>query len=250
MEKVPVTIDNGSQQLVTGEAAEAARRQLAAESEAMRKKIGSGGSDKIRLTKKKTFKLPDGQESAEPLRVCVLDFVAYKAFYDRDFSEKNKVPPACFALAPVKLIELVPSANSPDKQSTQCGISGKSGCCPLNEFGSKGNGKACGDHYLLAVVGMDKPDSEMYTIQLPPKSVKYWEAYVQQTLREKPGLVAVSTEIWFDPDSEHQLLRFGRALDNPFIVEHMARRKSATARLLTEPDVSAYEPPPAKPGRR
>lgn len=226
--------------------ADDARKLLQEQSAAMKAKIGAGGGDKIRLTKKKTFKMPDGTESTpgDPLRVVVLDFVAYNAFYDRPFDPSGKTAayPACFALGAVKPNELVPSKASPDRQSEVCGQSGKSGCCPNNEFGSKNAGKACGNHYLLAVVGVDKPDSDMYVIQTPPKSGKYWEAQFQQVLASYPGLLAASMEIWFDEASDSQLLRFGNQQENPWLVQHMGRRAAATARLLREPDVSGYEP--------
>lgn len=245
-------IDGNTGQVVVGDGGvAAARQQLMDEAAKMKAKIGSGGGDKIRLTKKKTFKLPDGQETTPgtPLRVAVLDFVAFKTFFDRPYNDKDKTPPACFALGATKLIELVPHASSPDRQSPTCGVPQKSGCCPNNEFGTKGGGKICSDHYVLAVTGVDKPDGDMYTLQIPPTSVRYWEACVQQTLAQYPGLLAASLEIWFDPEKDYQMLRFGRPLDNPFLVQHMARRAVASARLLTPPDVSTYEKP-AKASRK
>lgn len=238
-------IDAGTGVVVGDGGVEAARKQLMDEAAKMKAKIGSGGGDKIRLTKKKTFKLPDGQETTPgtPLRVAVLDFVAYKAFFDRPYSDKDKTPPACFALAPTKLIELVPHPTAPDRQSPACGQPQKSGCCPNNEFGTKGGGKACGDHYILAVTGIGKPDEDIYTLQIPPTSVRYWEACVQQTMAQYPGLVAASIEIWFDQEKDYQMLRFGRPQDNPWLVQHMARRAGATARLSQAPDVSSYEKP-------
>lgn len=220
------------------------RAQLQADAEAMKAKIGGGGGDKIRLTKAKKFKLPSGEEHAGPLRVVVLDAVAFNAFFDRPYSDKDKTPPACFALDSVKPVDLVPSAASPEKQSDSCKA------CPNNVFGSKGAGKACGNHYLLAVVGLDKGDSPMYTIQLPPTSGKYWEAAVQ-AIRNKHGMAPIfqSMDVWFDPASEYQVLRFGNFEANPFLKEHALRRAEATARLLTEPDVSTYKPVPKKAGR-
>lgn len=218
--------------------------KLKAEAEAMKVKIGGGQGAKIRLTKSKKFKLPDGQESPGPLRVVVLDAIAYNAFYDRPFSEKEKTPPACFALGAVQPKDLVPSPTSPDVQSKACKY------CPNNVFGSKGAGKACGNHYRLAVVGIDKPDSELYELQVPAGSVKYWEAAVGQ-IRARYGLgpIVVSTEVWFNPDKEHQEIRFGNFEANPFLEQHMERIAEAKALIEAEPDVSTYKPLPKRGGR-
>jgi hypothetical protein len=211
---------------------------LKRQAEAMKAKIGAPSGDKIRLTKKKTFRLPNGQESAGPLRVVVLDFVSYNAYYDRPFSEKEMTPPACFALGSDPK-ELAPSDNSPDKQSDEgCGP------CPLNEFGSRGAGKACGNHRLLAVVeASDDPKAPIMLIQTSPTSIKHWDSYVAGVLASHPlGITSVTTEIWFDPDAESQVLRFGNPEENENIEIHAGRCEAALKRLMTEPDVSKYQP--------
>jgi hypothetical protein len=221
------------------------RKQLEDDAAKMKDRIGAPSGDKIRITKKKTFKLPDGQESAGPLRVVVLDFVSYNAFYDRPFSEGDKTPPACFALGAVKPTDLAPSNSSPDKQSAACKG------CPNNEFGSKGKGKACSNHYLLAVVeDSDNADAPIFLLQVSPTAVRHWEGYASQ-VAAKFGLgpICVSTEIYFDPSSDSPSLRFGNPEANKNIGIHAPRKAAATARLLTEPDVSGYEKP-GKKGRK
>ena len=218
--------------------------------EAMKAKIGGGVSDKIRLTKDKKFRLPNGVESSGPLRVVVVDFVAYNAYYDRPFSEKDKTPPACFALGNVKPINLVPSAGSPDKQNEKCGIPKAPGCCWANEFGTKGNGKACGNHYLLGVVELGDGDTPLYTVQLGPKTLKHWEKYVAAIeLQHSAPPIGVVTLISFDPDDKDQVLRFSKDGLNPHVAAHLDRQPLVLKRLLTEPDVSQYTPPPPAPGK-
>lgn len=222
------------------------RQRLEKEAAEMVKRIGSPGGDFIRLTRKKTFKLPNGQESAHPLRVVVLDFVAFKAFYDRPFSEDEKTPPACFALGRGKLKDMSPHESAPAKQSETCAD------CPNNEFGSKGKGKACGDHYVLAVVEpSDKPDAPVYLIKLSPTATRPWDAYVTNVLSAfGRGPIAVSTEIFFDPDDEYPTLRFGDPKPNEHLLLHLGRQEAATKRLMTTPDVSNYEAPKAKPAAK
>jgi hypothetical protein len=188
----------------------------------------------------KVFQLHDGRMSPGEMLLALLVFVSYNAFYDRPFSEKDKTPPACFALNQNPK-ELVPSETSPDKQSEACDG------CPNNEFGSKGAGKACGNHRLLAVVEPGpNPDSPILLIQTAPTSVKHWDAYASAVVA-KFGMtpIGVLTEIYFDPDQEYPTLRFGNPVPNPDVAVHLARQPAALKRLMTEPDVSQYAPPPA-----
>lgn len=226
---------------VTGDFAERMKQQAAV----MRAKIGAPAGDKIRLTKDKKFKLPNGVESGGPLSGVIIDFTAFNAYFDRPFSEKDKTPPACFALGAVKPKDLVPSASSPVKQHTHCG-SGQDGSdsCVNNFFGSKGAGKACGNHYMLGFVGPDdKADSPLYLIQLSPKSTKHWESYANGILMQT-GMppIAVETDIYFDPNETSQVLRFAKKGPNPNLELHASRQAAVMLRLLSEPDVSGYQP--------
>lgn len=220
------------------ESAEVIQERLKQQAEAMKAKIGAPGGDKIKLLKSKKFKLPTGVESSGPLRGVVIDFAAFNAFFDRPFSEKDKTPPACYALGAVKPKDLVPSAKSPVKQSEACKG------CPLNEFGSKGAGKACGNHYLLGFVEPgDDPNAQVYLIQLSPKSTRWWESYANGILmQEGTTPIGVVTEIFFDPNEESQVLRFNKGGKNPHVGLHLARQPAVLARLLVEPDVSGYQP--------
>lgn len=220
--------------------------ELKKQADAMRAKIGAPGGDKIKLTKTKEFVLPNGVKSKGPLKVVVVDFVAFNAFYDRPFSEKDKTPAACFALGAVKPNQLVPSERSPVKQSEACKG------CPLNEFGSKGGGKACGNHYLLGVLEpTENPESPLYLLQLSPKTTRHWETYSNGILMQEgmPPIV-VATEIYFDPNEDSQVLRFQKAERNANLGVHLARKESVLNRLLTEPDVSGYKAVPQPVARR
>ncbi len=222
--------------------AAAIRAQLAKDAEALGKRIQAPGGDKIKLTKKKTFKTPDGQESEGPLSVVILDFTSMNKFFDRPYKDGEVSPPACFAIGD-EPAALVPSANSPDVQSESCAK------CPNNEFGSKGNGKACGNHRILVVragVGDEgaNPDAPKMIIEVSPTSIKAFDAYVQmvRTQFQVPP-IGVVTDIFFDPASEYQSLRFGNPQPNENLDLHFQERAAATERLKAEPDVSKYEKP-------
>jgi hypothetical protein len=209
--------EEGQTNLPVDQAAiEAKLREQAA---AMKDKIGAPGGDKIRLLKTKKFKLPNGVESPGPLRGVVIDFVSFNAYFDRPYSDKDKTPPACFALASAKPQDLVP-----------------------NEFGSKGAGKACGNHYLLGFVepGGDA-NSPLYVIQLSPKTTKHWENYANGIqMQEGMPPISVETEIFFDPNEETQVLRFNKVGKNPHLAVHYGRQEAVLRRLLTVPDVSGF----------
>lgn len=214
--------------------------------EEMKAKIGAPGGDKIKLLKSKEFVLPSGVKSKGPLLVVVIDAVSFNAFYDRPFSEKDKTPPACFALGAVKPKDLVPSANSPDKQSDACKG------CPNNEFGSRGNGKACGNHYLLGCVEPSADaNTPLYLLQLSPKGTRHWEAYANGIMmQESVPPIGVVTEIYFDPNEDSQVLRFNKGSKNVNLAVHMARGDAVLRRLLAEPDVSGYTKPAAPAPRK
>jgi hypothetical protein len=211
-------------------------QQMEADARLMGSRIGAPGGDKIRFVEKQ-FKVPGLDVMSDRLRVVVIDFVSYHAYYDRIYSEKDRTPPACFALGSDPKA-MVPSERSPERQADACGE------CPYDEYGSKGAGKACGNHRILAVVepGAD-PQAPMYVMQLPPTSIKHWDAYAAAIAAQfKKGVYAVETEIYFDPTSKWPSPRFGDPSPNANLVVHFARRDAARARLMTEPDVADWQP--------
>jgi hypothetical protein len=226
------------------------RKQLADEAAAMKDRIKAPTGDKIKLTKGKKFKLPDGTESEGPLTVVVLDFVSTNTYHDRPYKEGEASSPACFAIGKLESDKLTPSPNSPDKQSDTCGE------CPNNEFGSKGDGKACKNGRRLAVIAGEgdlasDPKSPMWLLDVSPTAVKAWDAYVA-SIRTQYGMppVVVVTDVFFDPTSEFQSLRFGNPQPNANLEMHLTRRAAAVERLTQEPDVSKYEKPGKKAAKR
>lgn len=222
------------------------RDALAAETQGLADRIKAPTGNKIKLTKKKTFKMPNGMEAEGPLTVVVVDFANANVFHDRPYKEGEYFPPACFAAGIEVNDKLTPSKNSPDKQNDTCAK------CPNNEFGSKGDGKACKNIRRLAVIagaGEDalKPDSDMWILEISPTGGKAWDAYVSM-VRTQFGMppVGVITDIFFDPESEYQSLRFKPAQANPNLELHFGRKAQARELLLAEPDVSGYEKPGAK----
>lgn len=210
-------------------------------------KIGAPGGDKIVVNTDKTFSFPDGRKSGDPFKAIIVEFVSGNFYFDSPYVKGQVSPPACFALGEDP-DELVPSDNSPDKQSDACKG------CPMNEFGSDGAGKACDNRRLLALLPpeFDK-DTPLAIISPSATALKGYDGYVSKlagTFRKPPA--AFVTTIGFNPKVDYAQLMFG----NPEPIEDEARlalvfsrQEEAKARLLTEPDVSGYEAPkPARPG--
>lgn len=212
--------------------------ELRREREGIKQRVGAvGGGDTIRITQDKKFALPDGTTNEGPLSVVVLDFTAANFYYDRPFRKGDESPPACFAIGPNPKA-LVPSENSPVKQAEDCND------CPLKEWGTKGEGKACDDLRFLAVrEASANPDAKVMLIKVSKTAAKAWDAYVTTLDKQFEGVpIEFVTEIYFDPNVDYASLRFGNPARNPNVNVHFGQRAAAKARLAAEPDVAKYKP--------
>lgn len=208
--------------------------QLKQEAAELQSRIKQPGGTMIKLSKKKTFVLPDGQESPGPMKVVILDFVSRNMYYDTKYNEKDPKPPACFAIGK-DLATLAPSKNAPKKQNVTCDG------CPQNEWPeTKGEPKPCKNTRLLAVMQPNaKGDDPILLLQVSPTALKSFDGYVA-TVSKMFGVppVGVVTEVSFDPVSEYQSLRFAKPTKNDNIEYHWSRRADAQAILEAEPDLS------------
>lgn len=214
---------------------------LAQEAAGIQDQIGAPSSNKIR-TADKVFTFPDGTVTPEPIRVVILDFVSQNKLYEGKYDPNNPIPPVCFAIGKV-LKDMVPSDNSLTKQCDNCGQ------CPNNEFGSDGNGKACKNTRVLAVMAPDATeDDEVMTLEVSPTGLKSYDAYVATVTRlyGKPP-IAVTTEVSFDENVSYSTLRFGNPEPNSNLAVHFAKREEAQVMITAEPDMSNAEAP--KPAR-
>jgi hypothetical protein len=205
----------------------------------------------IRVTQDKKFITPNG-ELPGPLNVVIVDFVTMRAFYDRPFDKKNLCPPACIAIS-AKPTEMAPFKDVPVRQSDNCDG------CPMNEWGSDGDGKACKEHRLLAVIPEDADaTTDVALISVSPTALKAYDGYVRSlaaSLQKAP--FQVITEIKFAEDQTYASLRFGnpRPAPNDLVALAFDLRQKARDRLLAKPDTSGYVPltkgkPQARSARR
>lgn len=198
----------------------------------------------IRLTQDKQFSLPDGTKTPGPLQLVVVEFTNKNVFYETAFDQKNPTPPACFALG-TDLKAMVPSKNSPVVQAADCTS------CPMNAWGSKGDGKACSNTKLLAVLPPDADaDTPMWLLSVSPTAGKGFDKFVGDAARifQMPPVGVVVT-VGFNTAVTYASLTFSDAQPNPNVGTHFARQGEAKDMLAAEPDVSGFVPKSAKPAK-
>lgn len=211
--------------------------ELAAEALAMSKRIGAPSGDLIRANKDKTFTLPSG-DTTDQLEVVVVGFVTMNQFYEGKYDPKNIRPPVCMALG-TEIALMKPFPQVPKVQDE-----GK-GCAPCwaNQWKSDGNGKACKNQRLLALLAPGlQAEGPLMLLKVSPTGTRFWDTYVStvMTLTKKPP-IAVVTKITFDQKSDYASLRFEVHGLNENVQEGFSRRAEAMTRLLTEPDFAPAE---------
>lgn len=215
------------------------QQQLAAEAAAIQNRIGSPSGDRIKVTQKKTFRMPSGEEHPGPINAVIVDFVSANFLYDGVFDPNDITPPICAAVG-TELASLTPFADCPEKQCETCSA------CPQNQFGSgRGQGKACQNTRLLYLL---PPDADEETpgmiLKVSPTALRAYDGYVASIARSfSAPPCAVITEISLDENLDYPSLRFGNPQPNPALALALARRDEARQRLLTKPDFAVVEKP-------
>lgn len=220
--------------------------QMAQEVAGITDQINQGGGSKIKTTDKQ-FTFPDGTVEDGPIQVVIVDFVSTNSLYEGAYDPNNPEPPICFAVGK-NIKEMKPSANSPEPQAESCAE------CPMNQFGSDGNGKACKNRRRLALLGPDdvSAEDELMIIEVSPTGLKRFDGYVGTVAKmHQIPPIGVVTEVGFNPDLSYPTLTFSFDALNENIGEHFERRSEAEMLLMAEPDFSgaAAEAKPAKRGR-
>lgn len=220
--------------------------QMAAMLAANAAKTAPAGGNSIRITQDKHMVLPDGSKTADPIQVVIVEFNSRNEYYAGAYDPKNIQPPNCFAIGDIPK-DMAPSANAPDRQSDSCAS------CPMNEFGSKGAGKACKNVRMLAVLPVDATDdTPIWTIKVSPTAIKGFDGYVKNVQRMF-GVppVGVVTTISFDEASDYAQLKFSDPVPNENAAVHLGRLEEAREILNAEPDVSGFQAQPVRmPARR
>jgi hypothetical protein len=211
---------------------------LARKAAELANKIAKPSGDRIKVTQNKLFKFPDGTQSQGPFEAIIVDFVSANMYYPGSFNRDEVTPPDCFALGE-DVSQHRPSANSPNKQADSCSV------CSQNQYGSarQGNGKACKNTRLLAILPVDfKEDTPLWLLSVSPTGIKAFDTYVASVASSFGAPpVKVVTTIGFDPKVDYPSLRFGAPKPNEQLEASVGRMEEARSRLLTEPE---YTPAP------
>lgn len=212
------------------------QQDMAAEIDAFKNRIAAPTGSRIG-TDEKIFTMPNG-DTSDRLSVIIVDFVSYNAYYDKPWNPNAIVPPNCFSLG-LEPAGMIPSENSPEMQAESCAA------CWANQWKSSatGNGKACSNTKLLAVIAPDDPEGPIMLLKVTATALKNFDAYVTGVARafQRPPR-GVITEITFDENLKYSSLRFGNpvACSPEELALAYSKREDAMARLMVEPDVSAF----------
>lgn len=223
------------------------REMLAKNAAGMADRTAPAAGNYIRVTQDKQFVLPDGTKTPGPLQLVVVDFIASNRFYESAYDPKNPTPPACFAID-TNPQKMAPSANAPLAQAKDCQA------CPMNQFGSDGDGKACKNSRILAVLPPDaNEDTPMWLLATSPTANKGFDGFVTSVARvfQTPPVGVVVT-VGFDPSVTYAKLTFSdpQALGDEQLMAFYARQEEAMAMLTVEPDVSKFQPVAKAPARK
>jgi hypothetical protein len=225
------------------------QQALAAQRENMGERLAglSTGESIQRIRQKnRTFLMPDGSKIPKELTVVVLDWAYNYQYYSKPYVEGEATFPDCIAVGQTQR-EMVPSENSPNIQNN----GNPCATCPHNQFGSRGNGKACQNRISLGCMLYDDehgPEDGLFIISVSPTALKNWGKYNAQ-LAEK-GLVPaqVVTVVGFDPNAAYDTLTFAadRTLtkeyhDEEYIDEYVEYIDKATQMVLSEPKPPAED---------
>jgi hypothetical protein len=223
------------------------RDMLKKQAESMSERTAPASGNFIRVTQDKQFMLPDGTKTPGPLQLVIVDFIASNRFYESAFDSKNPTPPACFAID-TNPQKMAPSPNAPLPQAKDCQT------CPMNQFGSDGDGKACKNSRILAVLPPDADeDTPLWLLGTSPTANKGFDGFVSTVARvfQMPPVGVVAT-VGFDPTVTYAKLTFSdpQPLADELLEAFMGRQEEAKAMLTTEPDVSKFVPAAKVPARK
>lgn len=224
-------------------------KQLEQEANALSNQIGSSESRRITIDNQLgEFVTPEGLALGSEIKIVVIDFLSANRYYVGAYDPNNPAPPVCFAFGK-NLGEMVPSASSPDRQHDNCKL------CPWNQFGSRGQGKACKNTRELAVMLVGEPEDfdvendPLYTISVPPTSLKSFDqiaTFCKATFNGPPIKAVITAKV--NKNATYSNIMFTGAEAFPLYAEAMNRREEAYELISREPDVSRINERP-KPNR-
>lgn len=213
------------------------QEELRKEAAAMDGRVGSGETNRIKITDK-VFTLPDGSVVDDTMSCVILDFTSKNTLYrnvleGRKYDPKNPEPPVCFAIGDI-VDAMRPSPNAPEPQAESCKE------CPMNQWGSDGDAKACKNTRMVAVTTPDADaEAPLMTLEVSPTALKSFDGFVN-TVRANFQMppIAVVADVNFHPERSYPQLMFSIGGPNENLAEHYPRRAEARQLINQEPDLS------------
>jgi hypothetical protein len=226
------------------------QEQLKAQAAAMSERTAPASGNKIKPGKGQ-FTLPDGQTVVE-LDAVIVDFCTTHNLYEGKYDPKNIQPPICFARGSNPK-DMYPSKSVAAPQCDNCQG------CPMNAFGSDGDGKACKNGRKLVLLPPNEDgndvdhEADLMVLEVSPTALKGFDGYVQSLSRtfQLPP-VAFLTTITLDDQVDYPKLKFGNPRPIGSLGEVLARQAEAKEMLAAEPDLTPRTAAPAAktPARR
>lgn len=221
------------------------QEQMNADMAAFQARLAAPTGTRIAVTQDRKFRSPTG-EKFDTISGVIVDFIAKKTYYKTEYDKDNIVPPDCYSMGFVAHDQLVMADDSPDPQVE---LGDACSGCPMNKFGSKGKGKACGDAFVLALLPPDATEeTPLMTLTLSATAVKPFSKYISDLQKTGKPPYFFTTEFWMDDTVDYASVRAGNPeqADNGLIALAIARKEDAAKLLAVRPNFEVKEetPPP------
>lgn len=215
--------------------------ELAQQAAEIQRQVGQPESKKIAPDRNGNFIAAGGINLGSEIQIAVVDFCSANDFYVDPYDANNPKPPVCFARG-YDLADMIPEDVSPEKQSKDCAG------CPHNQFGSRGNGKACKNTRLVACVlanELDDPDMEpdLHLLSVPPTALKSFDAAMLQASRMfNATRLKVLLTVSIVAQGQYNTLQFSMPESNTHYGRLAGMRDAAQSLLGRLPDLTNYKP--------
>lgn len=206
-------------------------------------------SVRINKDETRTFKDDRGKNSDE-MYVAVVDVRGSKSkrYYPGVYKEgsKDNAPVKCFSID-----ALTPHESVKSPEHTDCLR------CPKNEFGSKGNGKACADYKRAVIANVDcdiNPDQSIANarlgdlqlrVDIPATSLTPFGEYADQLGDLDVPMNGLVTRMQFDDESKHPRVLFKAMAyldeEQSGVIEKMADEADVQKIIAGDQEVAAYK---------
>jgi hypothetical protein len=182
------------------------------------------------------YRLPDGTEADTFVGVIVgvkHANVHYPAEYNRD----EVTPPDCVAVMPIgedkSCNDLIPSAFVQAKYAEKCSE------CHKFEFGSKGKGKACFEHTLLAVY-IPSVGDQLVVLEARKGNSRTCDAYIRNMSSKMGHPIAVLTRFTIGAKKDWEQTYEFDGVIAPDLLENVSARMDEAEELLYNRVAGAY----------